>query len=377
MSEPTQGWFRGPGPADRATAVPRPPGSWPAQPPARTGGGPGQRPTGQRPTGQRLQPPRRRWPRPRTVLAILAAVVVLLAVAGAGLYVDLNSKLNRSVTLPAFSGQSAGQNWLITGSDSRQGLSAQQISSLHVGRDFGTENSDSIMLLHTGGGRPVLLSIPRDSYVPIPGHGMNKINAALGFGGPSLLIQTVEDVTGLRINHYLGIGFGGLVGVVNQVGGVNICLPAALHDADSGVNLTAGCHTLNGAQALAFVRDRHSFAVEDLQRIEDQRAFLRALLRKATSPGVYLNPFVAVPFGSTAASSIAVDQGTHLYNLITVAFALRNPLTGTVPVANANYFTANAGDALLWNRSEALQLFNALKNGQQPPANLLSGTVVG
>ena len=290
---------------------------------------------------------------------------------------NLNSKLNRSVTLPAFSGQSAGQNWLITGSDSRQGLSAQQISSLHVGRDFGTENSDSIMLLHTGGGRPVLLSIPRDSYVPIPGHGMNKINAALGFGGPSLLIQTVEDVTGLRINHYLGIGFGGLVGVVNQVGGVNICLPAALHDADSGVNLTAGCHTLNGAQALAFVRDRHSFAVEDLQRIEDQRAFLRALLRKATSPGVYLNPFVAVPFGSTAASSIAVDQGTHLYNLITVAFALRNPLTGTVPVANANYFTANAGDALLWNRSEALQLFNALKNGQQPPANLLSGTVVG
>ena len=105
-------------------------------------------------------------------------------VALVGSYFDLNSKLNRSVTLPAYTGASAGQNWLIAGADSRQGLSARQIVRLHVGRDFGTENSDSLMLLHLGGGRPVLLSIPRDSYVPIPGFGDNKINAALGFGGP-------------------------------------------------------------------------------------------------------------------------------------------------------------------------------------------------
>ena len=243
--------------------------------------------------------------------------------------------------------------------------------------DFGTENSDSLLLLHIGSGRPVLLSIPRDSYVPIPGHGDNKINAALGFGGPSLLIETVEQVTGLRINHYMGIGFGGLVSVVNQVGGVTMCLPKALHDYDSGANIPAGCHNLDGAQALAFVRDRHSFADEDLQRIADQRAFLKALLDKATSPGVYLNPFVALPFGSAAASSLSVDQGTQLYDLIEVALALRNPQTGTVPVANANYTTSNAGDALLWNRSEALQLFNALKNDQPVPADLLSGTTVG
>jgi LCP family protein required for cell wall assembly len=306
------------------------------------------------------------------------AVVVALAILGAvGSYFWLNSKLNRSVTLPTYSGQSAGQNWLIAGSDSRQGLSSQQIKSLHVGFDSGTLNSDSVMLLHIGSSGPVLISIPRDSYVPIPGHGSNKINAALAFGGPSLLIQTVESVTGLRIDHYMGIGFGGLVGVVNQVGGVNICLPAALHDANSGVNLPAGCHNLDGTQALAFVRDRHSFANQDLQRIEDQRAFLKALLSKATSPGVYLNPFTALPFGSSAASSISVDQGTQLYDLIKVAFALRSPQTGTVPIADANYVTANAGDAVLWNRSEALSLFNALKNDQKVPANLLSGTKVG
>jgi len=233
------------------------------------------------------------------------------------------------------------------------------------------------MLLHMGTGKPVLISIPRDSYVPIPGHGENKINAALGFGGPSLLIQTVENVTGLRIDHYMGIGFGGLVSVVNEVGGVHICLPAALHDTDSGVNLKAGCQTLNGDQALAFVRDRHSFADEDLQRMQDQRAFLRALLDKATSPGVYLNPFTALPFGSSAASSISVDQGTHLYDLVNAALALRDPLTGTVPIANANYLTSNAGDAVLWNRTEALALFNALKNGQPIAPSLLNGTKVG
>jgi len=302
-------------------------------------------------------------------------VILILAVVTSYFYLD--SKLNRSVALPAYSGQSAGQNWLIAGSDTRQGLSRTEQDLLHVGSDVGTTNSDSLMLLHTGGGKPVLISIPRDSYVPIPGHGTNKINAALGFGGPTLLIQTVEQVTGLRIDHYMGIGFGGLDSVVNQVGGVRMCLPTALHDYDSGVNLPAGCQNLSGTQALAFVRDRHSFANEDLQREQDQRAFLKALLSKATSPSVYLNPFVALPFGSTAASSISIDQGTHLYNLISVALALRTPQTGTVPIANANYSTANAGDAVLWNQSEALQLFTALKNNQQVPANLLSGTQVG
>jgi LCP family protein required for cell wall assembly len=232
------------------------------------------------------------------------------------------------------------------------------------------------MLLHMGTGRPVLISIPRDSYVPIPGHGDNKINAALAYGGPSLLAQTVENVTGLRIDHYMGIGFGGLVNVVNTVGGVQICLPAAIKDLNSGADFKAGCQNMDGVQALAFVRDRHSFADEDLQRIEDQRAFLKALLDKATSPSVYLNPFTALPFGSAAASSISVDQGTHLLDLGQAALALRNPQTGTVPIANANYYTS-AGDAVLWNKPEALELFNALKNGQPVPAGLLTGTKVG
>jgi LCP family protein required for cell wall assembly len=349
---------------------------WPAQPPPVSvprRAEPGLPSTGGRRWRFWGQPGRRG----RRIALIAGTVVVVLLAAVTASYFWLDSKLNRSVTLPASSASSAGQNWLIVGSDTRQGLTDQQIRSLHVGFDFGTANSDSLMLLHMGTGRPVLISIPRDSYVLIPGYGYNKINAALGFGGPALLVKTVENVTGLRIDHYLGIGFGGLVSVVNEVGGVTICLPAPLHDTDSGVNLKAGCQTLSGNQALAFVRDRHSFADEDLQRMQDQRAFLKALLDKATSPGVYLNPFTALPFGSTAASTISVDQGTHLYNLVKAALALRDPLTGTVPIADANYPTANAGDAVLWNRTQALALFNALKNGQTVPPDLLSGTTVG
>jgi LCP family protein required for cell wall assembly len=367
------GGYRGAGraAADRA-------GAWPNQPPTRSipdGGEPERRDLGGG-GGRRW----RFWGQPgrrgRRIALILGTAVIVLIAGAAGTYLWLNGKLNRSVTLPATSLTSAGTNWLITGSDSRAGLSRAEIDALHVGFDEGTLNSDSIMLLHMGSGRPVLISIPRDSYVDIPGHGWNKMNAALAYGGASLLIQTVESVTGLKIDHYMGIGFGGLVAVVNQIGGVPICLKTAINDSYSGVHLSAGCHNLNGDQALAFVRDRHSFATEDLQRIQDQRVFLSALLHKATSPGVYLNPFTSLPFGSTAASSMSVDKGTSLLDLVHAASALRDPQTGTVPVTNSNYVTS-AGDSVLWNKTRATELFNALKNDSAIPQGLLSGTTIG
>ena len=344
------------------------------------GGGVGYAPPGARPVrgGRRW----RFWGRPgrhgrRIALVIFVVVVVILAGVG-GTYFWLNGKLNRTVALPAFTGTSAGTNWLIAGSDARTGISRSERAQLHLGAE-GADASDSLMLLHMGTGKPVLISIPRDSYVDIPGYGENKINAALAFGGPTLLIKTVENVTGLRIDHYMGIGFGGLADVVNTVGGVRICVKTAIPaDSDSGFKgLAAGCHNLNGTQAIAFVRDRHSFATSDLQRIQDQRAFLSALLSKATSPGVYLNPFTALPFGSAAASSISVDKGTSLYDLLQVAQALRGPETGTVPIANAAYQTPNAGEAVLWDRSQALKLFDALQQGKAVPAGLLTGTKVG
>ena len=130
----------------------------------------------------------------------------------------------------------------------------------------------------------MLVSLPRDSYVNIPGFGMNKLNAAYAFGGPKLLAKTVQNATGLRIDHYMGIGFGGLVNVVDAVGGVRMCIPQNLDDPASGLHLKKGCQNLSGAQALGFVRTRHLFATQDLQREQDQRAFIKALLTKMTSP---------------------------------------------------------------------------------------------
>jgi LCP family protein required for cell wall assembly len=379
MTEWPEGWFRNepphasPGDGSPAAAGPADPtvrlpaGGWPQQPPART----------DRPAGGYG---RSGWRRPGRWIKIIATVIVLILIAVVGLYFYLDSKLNRVNVLVDYSGRpaaSAGQNWLVAGSDSRQGLSSADERKYSTGYDVSGERSDTIMLLHipSNGTPAVLVSLPRDSYVPIPGHGYNKINAAFSFGGPKLLAETVQNLTGLRIDHFMEIGFGGFVNVVNAIGGVNMCLPGPLKDTASGLNLKAGCQTLSGGEALGYVRDRHDFADQDLQRIQDQRLFLRSLLAKLTSTGTILNPFASVPAAFGTAQSLTVDQGTHLYQLVQVAFALRNPETTTVPVANPNYLTP-AGDAVELNSVEARELFGDLGADRAVPKSLLSGSAL-
>jgi LCP family protein required for cell wall assembly len=321
----------------------------------------------------------RRWLRPRPIMAALAVLLSLAIVGTVTTYFYLDSKLTRKNILVDYSGRPAagsGQNWLITGSDSRQGLSLAQERKLATGHDISGRRSDTIMVLHlpSNGGRPVLVSLPRDSYVPIPGHGSDKINAAFAIGGPKLLAETVQSVTGLRINHYMGIGFGGFVRVVNAVGGVRLCLKAPLVDPAAGLHLHKGCQVLNGAEALGFVRSRHNFATQDLQRIQNQRIFLSGLLRKLTSAGVLANPFAAFPAASDVAGSLTVDKGTHLLSLLKVALALRHPITTTVPIGNSSYVTPTGEDALLWNRSAALRLFNDLRTDTPLPNTLITGS---
>ncbi len=317
----------------------------------------------------------RRWLRPRRILAILAALVVLIVVAGVAFYFDLNAKLSRVNVLVPTPLTSAGTNWLIAGSDSRGGLTLQQENQLAVGHDVSGGRSDTIMLLHipANGTRPVLVSIPRDSYVPIPGNGYNKINAAYAIGGPKLLIQTVQDVTGLHIDHYMGIGFGGLVSVVNDVGGVRIRLPGPMKDPLAGLNLKAGCQTLDGDQALGFVRTRE-FQLGDLQREQDQRVLLKALLSKMTSAGTLINLFAVIPAASGAASALTVDQGTQLSQLVSVAFALRNPITTTVPFGG--FENTSVGSVVLWDTAEAKVFFSDLADDQALPENLITGSTV-
>ncbi len=420
MSEWPDGWFRGSGGAGGPAGTPDPGGqgdptvqapypganrlpggpagasgygpggrlgsgsAWPEQPPARVApqrrrpGGPGG-------PGRPGRPGRsggggRRWLRPRRIVAVLALVVVVVIIASVGLYFYVGSKLVGSDVLVNYTGRpavSAGTNWLITGSDSRQGLTRAQELQLATGKlsAISGQRSDTILILHipANSGPPVLVSIPRDSYVPIPGYGSSKINAAYDLGGPKLLAETVQNVTGLYINHYMGIGFGGFVRVVNDVGGVRMCLPGPMIDPKAGLNLKAGCQTLDGDQALGYVRTRN-FAISDLQREQDQRLFLKALLSKLTSPGTLLNPFAVIPAATGSASTLTVSQGTSLYDLVHAAFALRNPETTTVPLASLDFQTPNDGVAVQWNQSEALQLFNDLKNDTPLPPRLITGS---
>jgi LCP family protein required for cell wall assembly len=357
-----------------------PAGAWPEQPPAKSEPG--------SPWRSRVQGvPRgtgwRRWTCPKRIVTVLGVLIALIIVGTVGTYFYLNSKLNRQDILVNYAGRPAlgsGTNWLIAGSDSRQGLTVAQERKYVTGfsSEISGARSDTIMVLHipAGGGRPLLISIPRDSYVDIPGYGMNKINAAFDLGGPKLLAKTVQDATGLYINHFMDIGFGGFVSVVNDVGGVRMCLPAALHNVASGVNLKAGCQTLSGGEALAYVRDRGSFLTQDLQREQDQRIFLKALLDKVTSPSVMLNPFASLPAATGVVDSLTVDDGTSLYNLYQVAEAMRDPQTTTVPIATATAFTP-AGESVLWNTQQAKELFSDLQTGQPVPKDLITGSQLG
>jgi LCP family protein required for cell wall assembly len=354
-----------------STGTGAPANPWPGQPSLRSA-------PRRLPRGSTTYSGGRRRPRLRLLLAFLAGLVVILLILVIGGYFYLDGKLSRSNVLMAYAGQpgaGSGSNWLITGSDSRQGLTRKQERKYHTGIDVSGQRSDTILLLHIpgNGGPAVLVSLPRDSYVRIPGHGWNKLNAAYSFGGPKLLAETVQSATGLRIEHYMGIGFGGLVNVVNSVGGVTMCFSHPLHDTASGLHLKKGCQTLSGGKALSFVRTRHNFSSQDLQREQNQRVFMKALLSRMTSPGVMFNPFSVVPAALGAVDSLTVDDGTHLNQLISIAFALRAPETTTVPIANSNLSTA-AGDAVQWDSAQAGRLFHDLNTDTPVPKRLIIGS---
>jgi LCP family protein required for cell wall assembly len=262
--------------------------------------------------------------------------------------------------------ETPGKTYLLVGSDSRQGLTPEQRRKLGTGSTAG-QRTDTIMLLHVpdSGGPPALVSIPRDSYVPIPGHGRNKINAAFSFGGPKLLVRTIEDVTGLRIDDYVEIGFGGFVDVIDSVGGIEMCLPKAMKDKDAHINLPAGCQELNGTNALGYVRARKSDPKGDLGRVERQREMVGAVAKKAVSPGTVLNPFRYYSVATSGAEALTVDNGTGPLDLFKFARAMqkvagKDGVTLTVPVSDTNLSTP-VGSAVKWDTDKALALFGALK----------------
>lgn len=222
------------------------------------------------------------------------------------------------------------------------------------------------MLVHLAGdGTTVLVtSIPRDSWVSIPGHGMAKINAAFSFGGPRLLVRTVEQLTGVRIDHYAAVDFAGFEAMTDAVGGVDVTIPRTVHDSASHKTWTKGRHHLDGTQALLYVRQRHGLPGGDLGRIRRQQNFLRALLTKAHSTGVLANPLRLDAFLTATTKAVTVDDTLDNGDLRSLAFRYRGLGAGdiaflTAPVRGAG--VRDGQDVLFLDRHKAAELFRAVR----------------
>ncbi|MEY9895643.1 LCP family protein required for cell wall assembly [Catenulispora sp. MAP5-51] len=365
----------------------RPPSRWDRLRGSLPGGQGGQ---GGRAGGGGPRPPKvRRFSWPRRILAGTLVLVLLVGGYATWLYFHASGEIRHENVISDYPGRPAegkGSNWLLVGSDSREGLTQDQQDALHTGTGAvtgDTSRTDSMMILHSGSNGTSLISLPRDSYVTIPAwtdskgkqhkESKNKLNAAYAFGDAPLLIKTIEVTTGVRIDHFAEVGFGGFVKVTDAVGGVGMCLDKPIKDELSGANLKAGCQTLNGAQALAYVRERYADPLGDIGRMQRQRAFLAALAHKVSSAGVILNPFKLVPVLDNSLAAFKVSDGTSLGDLYDMFQSMKGVSGGSghtivVPIANEDYNVPGVGSSILWDKTKAAQLWSAVINDTPMPA---------
>ena len=265
------------------------------------------------------------------LLSVLAIFLVLtLATGGIALWVrhSLGSSLEtfedpfsgiptRAPEQQVPEGQEAATNILVLGTDSR--TSAGDPSQWEAG----AQRTDAIMIMQISGDNKdvSVMSIPRDSWVSIPGHGEGKINAAYSYGGPSLTIQTVENLTGIRISHFVIADFESFQNLTDELGGVTINLkePQTL----AGTEFPAGAQVLNGKQALAYTRERKSLPGGDFDRVKRQQAWMRAIVRQVLTSRTLSNPTSLYSFLKTATQTVAVDESFTIDEMQSLAFGLR------------------------------------------------------
>ncbi|MER6108633.1 LCP family protein [Streptomyces hirsutus] len=337
------------------------------------GGGPG----GPGGDGRYAQRPAPDWRRRIKVTSITVAAVLIVTTVGTYFWAD--SKLNREVDLSIVLDRpeaGEGTNYLIVGSDSRAGLTDEQKKKLRTGSAEG-KRTDSMMILHTGSNGPTLISLPRDSNVEIPtfkgsesgktfqGTGRQvKLNAAYAEDGPELLVRTVEFNTGLHIDHYVEIGFAGFANIVDAVGGVEMDIPQDIKDTKSGADFKKGKQTLNGEEALAFVRTRYALAGSDLDRTKNQQKFLSALASQVATPGTVLNPFKLYPTMGAGLDSLIVDKDMSLFGLADMFWSMKGVSGGDGTSLNMP-LAGSSGGNLLWDKAKVKQLVNQLNNDEK------------
>lgn len=268
-------------------------------------------------------------------------------------YEHLNDNIHRvdvfgRITAPRPAPPPEGvENILVVGDDSRVGATPAELAEEHTTGDGGSDNTDTIMVLHlaANGGPATVISFPRDSYVDIPGFGMDKINAAYADGeslapgdGPAVLTETVEQLSGMRIDHFISVGFAQFINISNAIGGVQVCIstPGGAHDSYSGVDLPQGVSTISGAQALAFVRQRHGLPEGDIDRIGRQQRFLEAVEAKVKT---VRNPATVNQVLEKATKSLTVDKGLSGTALLGLVDRMRS-----LPAADIHFVTLPISD---------------------------------
>lgn len=276
----------------------------------------------------------------RRFLRLLVVLVVLTALAvGAILIAQL--RMGDAGSLPSLA--AGNGTYLIVGTDNRENLPDDLEGKFG---DFGGARADVIMLMQVRGDTVQLLSIPRDLKVEIPGHGTNRVNAAYAFGGPDLTVQTVAAATGIEIDHYMEVEFGGFAGIVDALGGIELDFPAPARDLKSGLLVEeAGTQVVDGATALAYARSRTYEEMRDgewraadqgdIARTGRQREVLIEILDKASSPGgLVRSPLVA----TEVTSHLTVDRSVTPWQLLRTAWAFRSAgetQAMTLPVTDA------------------------------------------
>ena len=335
---------------------------------------------------------RARWPRPswRSLLGG-AAIIATFAVVATSLvayakYRGVVGSIHREDVTAAMLGKrppyTAGLNILIIGSDSRQGL----------GRKFGADvvgaRSDTSMLLHIAPGhtRADIISFPRDSVVPVlacaddkqghPGQSaqpgvVERLNATFSAGGAPCLWKTLEQETGIRIQHFLEVNFAGFQAIVNDVHGVPVCLPFAINNPQSRLRLTAGKHVVNGAQALAFVRLRENVGEgSDTQRIQRQQYFLAAVMQKLKSTNLLTQPNRIFSVVRDVARSLTTDQGLDLSTMLRIADSMKSLSSNSVQLVTVPVvpYAGDPAAELSWEQPQAARMFRAIEADRDLPA---------
>jgi LCP family protein required for cell wall assembly len=304
---------------------------------------PSDRPTGP-PSGADPRRSRTRGRRPRFRLRWLLWLLVAWVVFLVAVPVYAWTSVSRVDVDPGGDrpGDQPGTTYLVVGSDARKGLAGRR--------------TDTIMLLHTGRGPNLLMSLPRDSLVEVPGHGVTKINAAFAFGGPKLLVQTIEGATGIRVDDYVEIGFRGFVKLVDAVGGVQICPTEPMKDPLAHLDIKKGCQEADGATALGYARSRHTQRLQDIGRAQHQREVVSAIGHEVLSWKTVVNPLRYWRVVTSGAESVRTSEGLGPFAAAKFALGMtrsggKSGLTCGVPIIDL---------AVHWDTARAERLFTLI-----------------